>query len=83
MNFVENEKPNRATAVRNTLAAVTRPVPNRFTMRSDKRLDRMVPPEMIMETMPTEESGTPKAGCIAGQPEPSSESGRPRLMKAR
>ena len=77
------EKPNSAAAVRNTLAAVTTPVPNFLTLRSDSRLDRIVPPEIIMETMPTEESGTPKTCCIAGQPAPSRESGSPRLIKAR
>ena len=34
-----------------------------------------------METYPAQDDGTPKADCMVGQPEPSRESGRPRLIK--
>ena len=39
--------------------------------------------DMDMETYPANDEGTPKSFCIVGQPEPRSESGRPRLMNAR
>ena len=43
------EKPIRAAAVRATLARVTIPAPNRRVIRSERRLERMVPMEMMME----------------------------------
>ena len=43
----------------------------------------MVPTEMIMETMPAQESEAPSSVYMDGQAEPSSASGRPRLMNAR
>ena len=58
-------------------------VPKRRVSRSDSRLDTMVPPAMIIEITPAKESGAPNCSCISGQAEPSSESGSPRLIKAR
>lgn len=69
--------------MRSTLAAVTRPVPNRSTTRTDIRLDAIVPAEMIIVTAPTQEIPAPSAGAMSGQADPSAASGRPRLMKAR
>ena len=77
------EKPNRAAALRNTLATVTPLVVKRAVSRSDRRLEQMVPPVMIMETMPAAERGWSKTRRMVGQPEPSRESGRPRLMNTR
>lgn len=81
-NRLETENPSRATAVRNTLATVTTRVPSFRVSRSDRRLDMTVPPDMIMETIPMKEMGTFSAACMTGHPEPSSESGSPRLIKA-
>ena len=39
--------------------------------------------EITMDTTPMYDTGTPSSACMTGQPEPSSESGRPRLMNAR
>ena len=82
-NRDEPEKPSRATAVSSTLATVTPRVVNRRISRSESRLEQMVPPAMIMEIRPAEESGRPNVRRMVGQAEPSSESGRPRLMKIR
>ena len=43
----------------------------------------MVPPAMSMDKMPANDTGTPIGPYMDGQAEPSSESGRPRLMNAR
>lgn len=83
MKFPETEKPRRAAAVRNTLATVTPEVPNRRVSLLEKRLDTMVPREMMVERIPIKETGTPSSRCITGHPEPSKESGSPRLTKAR
>ena len=48
-----------------------------------KRLDTIVPPEMSIEMIPIYDIGTFISKCIAVQPEPSRESGRPRLIKAK
>ena len=69
--------------MRNTLATVTPAVPNRRVRRLEKRLDRMVHRETTVERMPIKETGTPSSRCITGHPEPSKESGSPRLTKAR
>ena len=45
--------------------------------------DIIVMNDMVMETYPAYDEGTPRSVCIAGQPDPSSESGSPRLMNAR
>ena len=51
-NAVTVENPNIATEVTRMLTAVTVFVPKRFVRRSDIRLERIVPPEIIIETMP-------------------------------
>ena len=48
-NRLAVEKPNRDTAVKNTLNTVTYLVPKRLVTRSDSRLEQMVPPLIIME----------------------------------
>ena len=45
-----------------TLTTVTRPVPKRLCSLSLQRLDTMVPPAIIMLTMPAYATGTPIAG---------------------
>jgi hypothetical protein len=45
------------------------------------RLEKIVPPAIIMETMPANDRGTLNAVLITGQAEPNSESGKPRLIK--
>ena len=62
------------------LAAVTRPVPKRAVSLSLIRLDMTVPTDMIMDMIPALENGTPNCGYIVGHAQPSSESGRPRLI---
>lgn len=62
------ENPSSVTAVRKQLNNVILPVPRRSTILLLNRLDTMVPPAMIMDTIPAE---------------PSKESGSPRLIKAR
>ena len=57
-----------------TLTAVTAPVPSRRVSRSEARLETIVPPAMMIVTMPD---------SMVGQPAPTRESGSPRLMKAR
>ena len=76
------ENPKRAAAVMSTLNAVTLPVPKRLVSLSLWRLEKIVPSDMIMEMPPAYETGTESSPYIVGQAAPSSESGRPRLMKA-
>lgn len=77
------EKPISAAAVRNTLISVTICVLSFRVKRSDIRLEHMVPPDIIMDTMPILEMGTPNIWRMAGQAAPNRESGRPRLINAR
>ena len=51
-------KPNRAITVRKTLATVTILVLNFRVNLSERRLETMVPPEMIIVTMPINDTGT-------------------------
>lgn len=81
-NEPEIENPSSAAAVIPTLTAVTTPAPNRRVARSEARLERMVPPAMIIVMMLANPTGTPRSRCMTGQPDPTRESGRPRLMKA-
>ena len=81
-NVSEKENPNSAAAVRNTLTAVTMRAPSLRVSLSENRLDTIVPPEITMETIPIYETGTSKSACMAGQPDPSRESGSPKLIKA-
>ena len=46
------EKPKRAAAVKATLMAVTFPVPKSFVILSERRLEVMVPTQIIMEIIP-------------------------------
>jgi hypothetical protein len=62
---------------------VTKPVPNFLINLSLNRLDIIVPPDIIIETIPAYEMGTFIFGYIDGQAEPRSESGSPRLIKAK
>lgn len=78
----EYENPKSAMTVRKTLETVTIFVPSFRVRVSDKRLETIVPPDITIETMPMKETGTPSSVCMTGQPEPKSESGSPRLMKA-
>jgi len=82
MKDFDKENPRRATAVIATLMEVTSPVPNFRVKRSDMRLAAIVPPEIIMETIPANDSGTLNESFIAGHAEPSNESGKPRLTNA-
>ena len=79
----ESQNPNSPSAVSAVLAAVTAQVPNFLVTLSETRLEIIVPPDIVIEIMPIYDTGTPSSACITGQPEPSSESGRPRLMNAR
>ena len=83
MNEPEREKPISAAAVTATLTAVTRPAPKRRVRRSLMSADMTVPEEMIMEIIPAYDTGTPSPEYMDGQAEPSTASGRPRLIKAR
>ena len=58
-------------------------VPSAPVSRSLARAEMTVPTEMMVEMPPAQDSGTPSAGYILGHAAPSSESGRPRLIKDR
>ena len=58
-------------------------VPNFRVIRSESMLEMMVHPDIIIEMIPMNEIGTPRSAYMTGQPAPSSESGRPRLINAR
>lgn len=74
--------PTMAAAVISTLAAVTCAVPNRKISRALIRPLKTVPAHTTALSSPAREIPTPRSACMAGQTDPSSESGRPRLMKA-
>ena len=80
---MDTEKPNSAKAVRNTLTIVTPLVLNVLINLSDKKLEQMVPPAIIIEIMPAAAIGAPNSKRIDGQAEPNKESGKPRLIKIR
>lgn len=61
---------------------VTGGVPNFPVSLSDNKLDTMVHPDMTIVIKPIYETGTLKSLCIAGHPEPSKESGNPKLINA-
>jgi hypothetical protein len=73
----EKEKPQSAAAVIATLTTVTAPVPSLRIARSLKRLERIVPPAMIIEITPAAETETPSSRYIDGHAEPRIASGRP------
>jgi len=52
-NEFETENPNKADAVNKALTAVINPVLNLLMSLSDNRLDIIVQPMMIMESIPT------------------------------
>ena len=78
-----NANPNKATAVIATLTAVTFPVLNLFMILLENRLDMIVPRLIVIAIQPAVGTGAPSSALIAGQALPRSESGRPRLIKAR
>ena len=75
------EKRKSETAVIVTLIAVTKPVPNFLVNLSLKRLDITVQAQIIIDIMPAKDSGTSNCARITGQAAPSSESGKPKLIK--
>lgn len=72
-----------AAAVSSTLQATTSGVPIFAASLSVDRAEAMVHTEMIMVTMPAHDTFAPSSWCMTGQAAPSSESGSPRLIKAR
>jgi hypothetical protein len=80
---VHVEKPNSATAVRATDAAVSLPVPRRRTSVSVMRLETMVPRQMTTDIAPASDTAAPRSACMAGHAAPRRPSGSPRLTNAR
>jgi hypothetical protein len=56
---------------------------NRLIIRGLISAEMIVMNDIAIDTYPAYEEGTPKAACITGHPEPSSESGSPRLTNIR
>lgn len=81
--FRETENPKSAAAVRSTLTDVTNPAPSFFVILSERRLDTIVPPEIIIVIIPAYDTGSESSARITGHADPRSESGSPRLMNAR
>ncbi len=54
----EIENPNKATAVIKTLVTVTSLTLNLLVSPSDKRLDIIVPMDIIIDTIPAKDRGT-------------------------
>ena len=79
----DNEKPNNAMAVIPTLIAVTFPVPNLKVNLSLKRLEKIVPTEIMIDTIPANDTGTSNCLYIVGHAPPSSASGSPKLINAK
>ena len=74
--------PSMAAAVISTLTAVTRAVPKRAIIRALNRPLSTVPAHTTAPSTPAKERSAPRSACMAGQTDPSNESGSPRLMKA-
>ena len=72
-----------ATAVIATLITMTLPVPSLRVILSLCQLETIVPAAIIMDIIPTYDTGTPNSEYIEGHAEPSSEYGNPRLINAR
>ena len=83
MKFSECANPKRARAVIRTLMVVMVATPKRCINLPLNKLDITVPEATIIDIIPAKCIGTFKLLNIEGQPEPSSESGNPRLMNAR
>jgi hypothetical protein len=77
------ENPKSAKAVIKTLTATILPEPNFLFSLSLKKLEMIVPTEIIIEIMPAKDTGTLILSCKTGQAEPRSESGNPRLINAK
>ena len=81
--FVLNENPIRAAAVRNILIHVVFDEPSLDVTLSLIKLEKIVLTDTIAEIIPTYEMGTPNSTNIDGHAEPSTESGKPKLINER
>jgi len=70
-------------AVIATLTNVTIPVPKRLIHRSLIRLEKIVPPDIIIESIPALSIDTPKPIYMDGHALPKRESGKPKLINAK
>ena len=77
------ENPKSPSAVSVTLIAVTSPVPSLLVNEFEKKLEIIVPTEIIIVIMPADDIDTLKSACIIGHADPMSESGSPKLMNER
>jgi len=77
-----SENPNKASAVKAVLKAVTLAVPNLLRILVLNILDNTVQPEIIKVIMLITSTGIFNSVCIAGQAEPIKESGTPRPINA-
>jgi hypothetical protein len=82
VNELNIENPSNAMAVKRMLAAVMVLARNFLLKKPAAKLDMTVPTEIVIVIIPAYETGTFKVSCIAGQADPISESGNPRLIKA-
>ena len=80
---LQHEKPIRPITVRNTDDTTIHCVLTLFMIDGATNADMIVINDIAIDTYPAYDEGTPKSFCIVGQPEPRSESGRPRLINAR
>ena len=76
------EKPNNPNAVSKTLIAVTFPVPSFLISLSVNKLEIIVQPDITIVKIPAYDKGMFSSSLMIGQADPSSESGRPRLINA-
>lgn len=74
---------NMATAVSKTLNAVTSPVPSLLVKKLENKLESMVEQAIIMVMIPSKEMSAPISAEREGHAEPKSESGNPKLIKAK
>ena len=79
MKLCDSENPSNATAVINTLIAVTFPVPSLMFNLSENKLDITVPIVII----PAEDNDALSSICICGHAEPNRVSGKPKLINAK
>ena len=83
MKLCDSENPSNATAVINTLIAVTFPVPSLMFNLSENKLDITVPIDIIIVIIPAEDNDALSSMCICGHAEPNRVSGKPKLINAK
>jgi len=80
IKLLEKEKPKSAVAIIDTLTNVIMPVLNRLLTHALNMLERIVPPVIIIEIIPTLSIDTPKLSYMDGHALPNGDLDKPKLI---